>query len=171
MRKGYSGLVLFGLLWFVVLSVSGVAVAAQKDSANSIVITFKDGHQQTFPLADVARIEFKSPSAVAAAKTSGGTEMVPGRHRFVGKWIVGDNHGHSYYFTFDENGRAANTVGEGGQGTWTYLDGEARVSWDNGWHDVIRKVGTKYKKYAYSPGVQFDGTPDHVADAQKTEPI
>ena len=25
-------------------------------------------------------------------------------------------------------------------GKWVYVDGEARVTWDDGWQDVIRKV-------------------------------
>ena len=44
------------------------------------------------------------------------------------------------------------------------------MSWDNGWHDAIRKVGTKYQKFAYAPGMSFNDTPDNVADAQKTNP-
>jgi hypothetical protein len=79
----------------------------------------------------------------------------------------------TYYFTFEENGHATNNVGSGGQGAWTYVDGEARVSWDNGWHDIIRKVGTKYQKFAYSPGKSFSDDPYNVTDAHKTshEPI
>jgi hypothetical protein len=170
MRKGYSGFVLIGLLGLVALCATGIASAASKDSANAIVITFKDGHQQSFPLADVARIEFKpSPSAGAAKNTGSGAE-VPGRHRFVGRWTVGDNHGHTYLFTFEDNGQASNNVGNGQHGTWIYVDGEVRVSWDNGWRDAIRKVGTKYQKFAYSPGTTFNDNPDHVASAEKSNP-
>jgi hypothetical protein len=171
MRKGYSGFVLVGLLWVVALSVPELAGAAAKDSANSIVITFKDGHQQAFPLADVARIEFKPLSAAApAAKKPGSEAEAPGRRRFVGKWTVGDGKGHTYTFTFEENGKATNTVGSGGHGTWSYVDGEARAVWDDGWHDAIRKVGSKYRKYAYAPGVSFNDAPDHVADAERMNP-
>jgi hypothetical protein len=171
MRKRYSGFVLVGLLWLVALNVPEIAGAATKDSANSIVITFKDGHQQAFPLADIARIEFTSPPvAAAAAKNSGSAAEAPGRHRFVGKWTVGDGKGHTFTFTFEENGQATNTVGSGGHGTWSYSNGEALVTWDDGWHDAIRKVGSKYRKYAYAPGVSFKDTPDHVADAEKSNP-
>ena len=168
MRNRYSRLFSLGLLYLMVVEVPVMAGAAAKDhvDANAIVITFKDGHQQTFSLADIQRIEFKS----AAAKTSAGDAQSPGRRRFVGKWAVGDGRGNTLYFTFEENGEATNSVGDGGHGTWTYTNGEARVSWDNGWHDAIRKVGTKYKKYAYSPGTSFNDPPNHVADAEKTNP-
>jgi hypothetical protein len=172
MRNGYKELISITLLLLFTLSLTAVASAAPKDSANSIVITFKDGHQQTYSLADIARIEFKSPASAAAEKGSGALEG-PGRHHFVGKWAVGDGNGNTYYFTFAENGHATNDVGSGGQGAWTYVDGEARVSWDNGWHDIIRKVGTKYQKFAYSPGKSFSDNPYNVTDAHRTgnEPI
>ncbi len=171
MRNGYKGFVSISLL-LMTLSLTAVAGAASRDSANSIVITFKDGHQQTYALADIARIEFKSSGAAPVAKSSGALE-VPNRHHFVGKWAVGDGNGNTFYFTFEENGHATNNVGSGGQGAWTYVDGEARVSWDNGWHDIIRKVGTKYQKFAYSPGKSFSDNPYNVTDAHKAsnEPI
>ena len=116
-------------------------------------------------------ISSSSPAAAAAAaKNPGSGAEAPGRHRFVGKWTVGDGRGHTLYFTFEENGQATNTVDNGGHGTWTYSNGEVHVSWDNGWHDAIRKVGTKYQKFAYAPGMSFNDTPDNVADAQKTNP-
>ena len=166
MGNGYRRLVLVGLLCAVVLTVPAVAGAASKDNANSIVITFKDGHKQVFSLVDIERIEFKTPEG----KSSGTEADSAGRRRFVGKWTVGDGQGNTLYFTFEENGEATNSVGEGGHGTWTYTNGEARVSWDNGWHDAIRKVGTKYKKYAYPPGTSFSDPPNHVTDAEKTNP-
>jgi hypothetical protein len=172
MRNGYKGLISISLLLFT-LSLTAVASAAPKDSANSIVITFKDGHQQTYSLADIARIEFNTPATASTAKSSSTPEVPGSRHHFVGKWAVGDGNGNTYYFTFEENGHATNNVGSGGQGAWTYVDGEARVSWDNGWHDIIRKVGTKYQKFAYSPGKSFNDDPYNVTDAHKTshEPI
>ena len=45
-------------------------------------------------------------------------------------------------------------------------DGEARVSWDDGWHDAIRKVGSKYEKFAYSPGKLLLDTPANVTEAR-----
>jgi hypothetical protein len=170
MRNGYRGLISIGLLSLAVLSLPVIAHGAAKDDANAIVITFKDGHQQSISLSDVARIEFKSQASAVAAKTE--VEML-GRRHFVGKWSVGDGNGHTIYFTLEESGQATNTVDGGGHGTWTYINGEARVSWDNGWHDAIRKSGMKHQKFAYAPGKSFDDKPENVSEAQKAnaEPI
>ena len=33
------------------------------------------------------------------------------------------------------------------------VDGEARIAWDDGWHDLIRKVGPKHEEVAFEPGI------------------
>ena len=172
MRPSYRSFISLALVSFVLFAVSGMARAAAKDSADSMVITFKDGHQQTISVADIARIEFKSGAPAAAKNTTTSVE-VPDRHRFVGTWTVGDGQGRHFHFTFDDNGQATNDVSGSGHGTWTYVDGEAHVTWDNGWHDAIRKVGMKFQKFAYAPGTSFSGTPSNVTAAEKTnaEPI
>ncbi|HEY3927023.1 MAG TPA: hypothetical protein VGL89_01500 [Candidatus Koribacter sp.] len=155
------------LLSVFLLNFPAFARAADKDSANSIVITFKDGHQQTFSLADIARIEFKTP-AFAAAKTS--SVDLPSRKHYVGQWTVGDNAGHSFVFTLEDSGEAKNNVESGGHGTWTYENGEVHIAWDNGWHDIIRKVGMKYRKYAFEPGRSLDDAPTNEGFANKSNP-
>jgi hypothetical protein len=49
------------------------------------------------------------------------------------------------------------------------VDGEARISWDDGWHDAIRKVGTTHEKRAYEPGKSFDDQPSNVTAARNTQ--
>ncbi|ABF40093.1 hypothetical protein Acid345_1090 [Candidatus Koribacter versatilis Ellin345] len=149
------------------LAVTTFAGAASTSNADSIVITFKDGHQQTFALADIVRMEFRS-----SGKASGTSIDLPTRSRYVGKWTVGDGQGHNYVFTLEENGQASNNVGSGNHGTWSYVAGEARISWDNGWHDIIRRVDMKYLKFAFTPGKSFDDEPSNVGDAHKnSDPI
>jgi hypothetical protein len=141
---------------------SSVAKAASQDDRNSIVIVFKDGHQQSFPVADVARIEFTSPAATTAGSWPA---------HFVGKWKVGDGVGGSFFITLQRNGEANKTDG-GPHGTWTVVDGEARITWDDGWRDAIRKAGNGYEKAAFEPGKTFSDSPSNVADAKKNaEPI
>ena len=141
---------------------SPVAKAASPDDRNSIVIIFKDGHQQSFPVADVARIEFTSPASIAAVSLPA---------RFVGKWKVGDGAGGSFVITLQRNGEASKTTG-GPHGTWTVVDGEARITWDDGWRDAIRKAGDGYDKAAFEPGKTFSDSPSNVASAKKNaEPI
>jgi hypothetical protein len=124
-----------------------------------VVIVFKDGHQQTFPAADIARIDFEGNAAASA----------PSRNHFVGKWEAGDGNGGTFYITLDADGEASKSLGAS-HGTWILVDGEARITWDDGWHDAIRKVGAKHEKLAYKPGRSFDETPSNVTPARNTEP-
>lgn len=158
-------------LWFVLMFALGVAYAfpkplpAPKDNANSIVIVFKDGHRQSFNLSDIARIEFTAPATTA---TSAGPS-VSDRGRFVGKWRVGDGAGGTFMITLSPDGEAKKTLGSG-HGTWTVENGEAVISWDDGWHDVIRRSGKKYQKAAYGPGSSLTGDPSNTAEAVPAEP-
>ena len=144
----------------LILGISGYLSAA--DEPNSMVIVFKDGHQQTISMADVARIEFRGTGNASSSSSFG-------RGRFLGKWNCGDGNGRHFFITLDENGQAIKSLGAS-HGTWTVVNGEARIAWDDGWHDAIRKVGDKYEKVAYSPGTTFDDKPSNVTDAVNTSP-
>jgi len=145
-----SGILLFGFCG---------AVASAADDRGSIVIVFKDGHRQSFAMTEIARMDFKAPAVIVYKDghqdkfapseiariefgNSSSSEMMPGRGHFVGKWEVGQGNGSTFLITLDADGEARKTLGSS-HGTWTVVDGEARISWDDGWRDVIRKVGTK----------------------------
>jgi hypothetical protein len=137
-----------------------MADVARIDLTNPVVIVFKDGHKLTVTSADKARLEFESSS----------NAPIPSRAHFVGKWEVGQgNNGHNFYITLDEDGEARKSIGAS-HGTWTVVDGEARISWDDGWHDAIRKVGSKHEKVAFEPGKSFDDSPSNVTAARNTQP-
>ncbi len=122
------------------------------------VVVFKDGHRQSLPIADADRIEFSSFPK----------DSVIGRNHFVGTWKVGvDVVGGHFFITLEPNGEARKTMGAS-HGTWTIVDGEARISWDDGWHDAIRKVGSKHEKRAFAPGKSFSDDPSNVTDAVNT---
>jgi hypothetical protein len=128
------------------------------------IVVFKDGRPQSFRLAEVRSFEFDTSAAKA---------FPPGRNHFVGKWKVGQGPGAGYfYITLEADGEARKTIGSS-HGTWTVVDGEAHVAWDDGWHDAIRKVGTKHEKVAFEPGKSFSDEPNNVTDAVNTtaEPI
>jgi hypothetical protein len=157
------------LLAILVVLIALPAFAADSKSDNALVITFKDGHKQTVPVSDVSRIEFRTsgkstPVEIPAASSSLGTS------HFLGRWRVGDGQGNTFIITLDRNGRATKSVGDR-RGTWSVVNGEARINWDDGWHDAIRKVGIKYEKVAYGPGKDFSDEPSNVADAKSLEPI
>ncbi len=141
---------------------------ASKSVSGTIVIVFKDGHRQSFNLSDVLRVEF--PAAGDAASAAPPVNLSwPSRGHFLGKWEVGDGSGNTFYITLEEDGNAKKSMGDA-HGKWVYVDGEARVSWDDGWQDAIRKVGSKYEKFAYSSGKSFTDTPDNVTPARSTTP-
>jgi hypothetical protein len=174
---------------FVVLLAAGAAFARPipADDRGSVVLIFKDGHRQSFAMAEIERIDFKAPAAIvfkdgrqqkiAASdiariefETSGLSASVPGRAHFIGKWEVGEGgNGGTFFITLDGDGSARKTLGAA-HGTWTVVDGEARITWDDGWHDVIRKVGTTHEKLAYGPGKSFDDQPSNVTAARNTQP-
>ena len=128
------------------------------DFKTPVTIVFKDGHQQSIPSAELARIEFESAS----------TDSTPGTKHFIGKWQVGEGNGSTFYITLEAGGQAKKSIGPS-HGTWTVLNGEARISWDDGWHDKIRKVGAKHEKLAYEPGKTFDDKPSNVTAARNTQ--
>jgi len=125
-----------------------------------VTIVFKDGHQEKVASSDIAHIDFEEDSAAAAAAA---------RRHFTGKWEVGVGNGETFFITLEADGEARKTRGEA-HGTWTVVNGEARVSWDDGWKDAIRKVGAKHEKFAYEPGKSFDDSPSNVTDARNTNP-
>lgn len=163
MRKPAFSALLLGLLLLTVEGLHANAAPLPTEDNGTLVIVFKDGHRQSIPVANIATMEVKSASGSTTPILIPG-RLSPSKRRFVGKWQVGQGNGESFYITLEENGEAAKSIGER-HGTWTYVDGEARVSWDDGWHDAIRKVGTKYEKFAYSPGNSFSDAPANVTEA------
>ena len=163
------------------LVVGSLLCSAQKKAEKSITVVLKDGHQKTFSTADVSRIEFKNdamivvhggqqesiPLADIARMDFGSPTMPVGRNHFIGKWQVRENENSisTFTITLDPNGQATKTLGSP-HGTWVLVDGEARISWDDGWHDIIKKVGDKHEKFAYEPGKPLTGEPSNVTTAK-----
>lgn len=135
-----------------------------KGASGSIILVFKDGHRQSFNLADISRVEFSATSQAAGTFASG-----PARGQFFGKWAVGDGQGNTFLITLDESGDAMRSLGNI-HGRWVWVNGEARITWDDGAQDALRKAGSKFQKYAYGAGKSFTDTPDNVTSAQNTTP-
>jgi len=140
---------------------SATTPAAAKDS---VVIVFKDGHRQTYSLSEIERIEFPAAEQASSAGTN-----YPSRTRFLGKWEVGDGQGGTFYISLYDDGDAKRTLGNV-RGKWVYINGEARITWDDGAQDAIRRVGTRFQKYAYRKGKSFTEDPDNVTPAKNTMP-
>lgn len=140
--------------------------SGDKNQPGTITIIFKDGHRQTYNLSDIEKVEFGGNGSVAASGDSG---VGPSRGHFLGKWEVGDGNGSNFYITLYEDGGAYRSL-RAVRGHWVYVDGEARVTWDDGAQDAIRKVGGQFQKFAYSAGKMFTDDPDNVTAAHNTTP-
>jgi hypothetical protein len=152
----------------------GIATAtaqnhASKTPPGQIVIVFKDGHRQTFNLADVARLEFSGSGGIPIGEVAPTPAGAPPRGHFLGKWEVGDGSGGTFYITLDDNGGAWRSLHRL-HGRWAYVNGEARVTWDDGAMDAIRRIDGKDQKFAYHAGKTFTDEPDNVTDAHNTSP-
>jgi hypothetical protein len=136
---------------------------AQAGPENSLVIVFKDGHRERINLNNVERLEFPGSVPPGLITTPG-----PSRARFLGRWEVGEGNGSNFYITLREDGTAERTMNslQHERGHWEYKSGEAQVTWDDGWQDCLRKVGTQFKKYAYREGKSFTDDPDNVTNAR-----
>ena len=146
------------------------APASTRSSNGTLVITFKDGHRQTFNLSDIERVEFPAPAASSAAAAAPGSAVAgPPRGHYVGRWECGDGNGSNFYIDLKENGDALRSIGDM-RGHWEYVNGEAQVTWDDGAKDAIRKVGSHYEKSAYEAGKSFTDHPNNVANARLTNP-
>ena len=90
---------------------------------------------------------------------------------FTGEWKVGLGvGGESFLITLEKGGKATKSHGSP-NGTWTVFGDEARITWSDGWHDVIRRTGNKWEKAAYAPGKSFSDAPDNITGATRTEPL
>lgn len=143
---------------------------AAKGAPGTIVIIFKDGHRQVFNLADVARVELAGTTEYTAGTESYDSSK-PARGQFVGRWVVGEGNSSdsTFIITLKDDGNAMRSLHEV-HGTWNYINGEAQIVWDDGAKDAIRKVGSRFQKYAYGGDKSFSDTPDNVTSAQNTTP-
>src|SRR5437867_1666572 len=163
---------------------------AQQRLGKTLTVVLSDGHQKSFSIADVSRIEFNKGTMLVSQgahqeriqvanivridfNAAASTALPLGRNHFVGKWEFGTGNGSETFFvTLDRDGRAHKSIGSP-RGTWTVVDGEARITWDDGWRDIIRKVGDKHQKFAYESGRSLTDEPSNVTDAKtlNNEPI
>ena len=149
--------------------VTGAAVVGMaqgrgaKGSSGQIVIVFKDGHRQSLNMADIARIEF--PGGAAMADAGPAPLGAPPRGHFLGKWEVGDGNGGKFSMILNEDGTAWRSLRHV-RGRWAYVNGEARVTWDDGAQDCIRRGDGADKKFAYREGKKFTDEPDNVTEAR-----
>jgi len=159
MRRLASFIFLASLLTLAA-SVPAPALIDDPSGSGTVTIILKDGHRQTFPLADVNRIELSGSVPANLVHYPG-----PSRARFLGKWEVGEGNGENFTITLNDDGTASRSLGDT-KGTWQYVNGEAEIHWNDGNYDCIRKVGAWYKKFWYNADQAFSGHPENVTDAR-----
>ena len=107
------------------------------------------------------------PAQAGQGRGAGPCICVAARSDFVGKWEAGQGNGQSFFITLNVNGEAWKSSGPGA-GSWKWVDGEAQITWYDGWHDVIikRGSGNRFLKLGYEPGKPSEGTPSNVGAAR-----
>jgi hypothetical protein len=154
--RGITAMILLGLVVLAAPTANSQRNFGPDDDDDYLVIVFKDGRQQRLDMSDIARMEFKSSGFTA------------GKGKFLGRWRVGSGTGETFFITLTPDGQATRNNGNG-RGTWSVTNREARISWEDGWHDVIRRVGNGYEKAAFSPGRSFGDRPSNVTEAVNAE--
>ncbi len=145
--------------FLIIVSIGAAQSPSSSDDRNSVVMVFKDGHRKSFLMSDVARIEFPgNPTTVSAA----------GQGRFLGAWRVGDCAGSYFTITLERDGVARKTIGAS-HGTWLVVDGEARITWEDGNRDTIRKAGDTYEKAWYAPDRSYFEAASCTASAESID--
>lgn len=174
-----------GALIVLASALTGYAQSSGAAGRKSLVLVFTDGHQKVYSVDSISRIEFRNDTMILTQRgheqnvaisdlaridfnLAANSSAPRGRNYFVGKWRCGQGNGMDFYITLKPNGEAMKSVGAI-HGTWVVVDGEARVAWDDGWHDVIRKVGSKNEKFAYEPGRSLEDDPSNVTNAVNLE--
>lgn len=160
MRRIAAFFFLASLLTLVALNPALAAPGDQLNQSGTVTVILRDGHRQTFPLADVTRIELSGTVPANLVHFPG-----PSRSRFLGKWEVGEGNGDNFTIILNDDGSARRSLGDE-RGTWKYVDGEAQIRWADGSDDCIRKVGAWYKKFYYHPDEAFSGSPENVTNAR-----
>jgi len=164
----------FGVFWVGLLAVllpcaaysASLKASAKTSEGQTLVIVLKNGRQQSFAMAEVDRIEFQGSSSAAAVPEAFGDQ--PSRGYFLGKWRLGQGNGDTFDVTLDAKGRASKNIGSNSHGSWTVVNGEARITWDEGSYDAIRKVGGRWQKFWYPDG-NFSGTAKNITAADHIE--
>ena len=89
---------------------------------------------------------------------------------FVGRWDIGRPQGggkSAFVMTLNPDYTATKSHVPGATGKWRMVNGEARVVWSDGWRDIIRREGERYRKIAFRPGTDFDSRPSNADSADK----
>ena len=98
------------------------------------------------------------------------TKQPMGSSSFVGDWDIGKSPATGkpvFVMTLNADFSARKSHVPGATGKWELVDGEARVVWSDGWRDIIRPEGKRFRKIAFGPGRDFDSAPSNTDAAER----
>jgi hypothetical protein len=149
-------------------------LALQLRSGPPMKVQFKDIRLKRLSTQDKSEAEtpglLVSQAATDITPDKQDQEGQQGWRDFVGQWAIGAPDppgGPPFVMTLYEDFSAKKSHVPNATGKWEYVNGEARVVWSDGWRDIIRGEGEKYRKIAFRPGTTFDSAPDNTASAEK----
>jgi hypothetical protein len=88
--------------------------------------------------------------------------------QFVGRWrIVASNGAVACYFTLTDKLEARKSHTPETTGKWEVVGNEARITWSDGWRDILRPQKGSVLKIAFSPGTSWDDPPANTDRAIK----
>ncbi len=83
-------------------------------------------------------------------------------NEFVGKWkIVNDKGVVGAYFTLDKAFTAKKSHVPSATAKWEVVGSDARITWSDGWKDVLRPQNGRVAKIAFGPGKSWGDKPDN----------
>ena len=92
------------------------------------------------------------------------------KNEFVGSWEIGrpvSGGKPKFVMTLNADYSARKSHVPNATGQWKMFNGEARVVWSDGWRDIIRKEGNRFRKIAFGPGSDFDAPANNTDRANK----
>ncbi|MAR13872.1 MAG: quinonprotein alcohol dehydrogenase [Blastopirellula sp.] len=93
------------------------------------------------------------------------------KNTFIGKWDIGKSTPTSapkFVMTLNADFTARKSHAPKATGRWQLVNGEARVVWSDGWRDILRAEGERFRKIAFRPGTDFDDSPDNQDPAERS---
>jgi serine/threonine protein kinase len=107
------------------------------------------------------------PAAIAAPSpdiSQAKASPAPEEKFFLGKWDCTGG----FVITLNADYTALKTTSRP-RGHWQYVNGEARITWEDGIHNTIRRDGDGFQKLFWKAGVSPESPPQHSRPARKQE--
>jgi hypothetical protein len=88
--------------------------------------------------------------------------------QFVGRWRIGDEKGQTAsFFTLTKSFDAKKSYAPTVTAKWEIVGNEARITWSDGWRDILRPQKGSVLKIAFQPGTSWDEKPANTQRAVK----